>query len=274
MKYEGIRIPRPYGITQAMVAYHTSGDPVILENIQGLIIQQWVINNGYIFGSHYSIQALSNFIKCTPDKIRNHMMGQLVNTQIFDKTHQQEILESLIGQQITWALEDRMDIEHQLSILRESQKGKYTPFITGEVNRVLGLKLSASSNFQSIVKNLTPGNNINIFNQQNNQTINSGVSIEEAIEIVQKENAKLLETNKEVNYIEQHYPVNELPEIVATKQTGIDTRKEGLTINRVELIQAMDTYIREDPDENHHETRREKELGVDMEDVDPEMEQY
>jgi hypothetical protein len=276
MRFTGKRIPRPYGTTQAMVSYHLNNDPEILSTIQNLIIQQWIINNGKIFGNHYSVQELSMFLKCNPEKIRKHMMEQLVNTKIWDKDHQQEIVESLMGQQITWALEDRMDISNQLNILRESQKGRYTPFVTTEVNKVLGLKLSTSNNFQAIIRALSNNNgSINIFNQQNNQTnIQSGISVEEAITIVQNENSKLLSESKEAKYIESHYPINELPEVIATKQVGINTDKEGVTLNRADINKAIDTYVKEIDIEDHHDTRRENELEIDPESDDPEVSYY
>lgn len=278
-KFSGTRLPRPYGMTQAMVSYHLDNNPRVFETLQSLSIQQWILNSGFIFGNHYTIQGLSSFLRCSPEVIRKHMMEQMVNTKVWDRDHQQEILESLMGQQIAWALEDRMDIEHQLNLLRESQKGKYTPFVTSEVNKVLGLKISTSTSFQALIKSMA-GNNgsINIFNQQNNQTnISSGLSVEEAIEIVQQENSKMINASKDVNYLEAHYPINELPEVVATKQTGVNVDKEGLSLSRADISKVIDTYtldIDDNKEEDHHEIRREKELGIDRNAEDPEVNIY
>lgn len=271
MNFRGIRVPRPYGMTQMMVTWHQTNDPKNLEILQSMAIQHWILNNGIIFGKHHSVQSLSSFIGCNPEMIRNHMMSQLVQTKIFNQENQKEVLEALVGQQLTWALEDRMDVEHQLSVLLESQKDKYTPFVTGEVNRVLGMKISTSTSLQNMIKGITGGtNNINIFNQQNNIQQTQGITIEEAVGIVQEESKKLMDAQQDVKYLETHYPINELPEVVASRQTNLDSRKEGLSLKAFDM-KGIDNYT---TDISEHETRRENELEIDPDGEDPEIIDY
>lgn len=272
------RIPRPLGLTELMGQYHKGNQT--MDIIQTYLIQQWIISHGVICGKTYNTLELSNFLKCDPDQIRLQMRNVMLNTKLFTMENQQEVIESLIGQQITWALEDRMEIEHQVSILKDSQGMKYTPFITAELNKVLGLKLNSSSNLQSILRSLNSGST-NIFNQQNNISLESpGVDMAEAIEIVQQENEKL-DSNKDIQYLDSHYNVQELPVVVANEQEGIDTSKEGLNLKRRDIENIVDNYkgtLQEFKAEeaeyedlqDHHDSRREKELCVDPDHPDPE----
>lgn len=272
------RIPRPLGLTELMGQYHKGNQN--MDVIRTYLIQQWIISHGVICGKTYNTLELSNFLKCDPDQIRLQMRNVMLNTKLFTLENQQEVIESLIGQQITWALEDRMEIEHQVSILKDSQGMKYTPFITAELNKVLGLKLNSSSNLQSILRSLNSGST-NIFNQQNNISVESpGVDIAEAVEIIQQENEKL-DSNKDVQYLDAHYNVRELPVVVANEQDGVDTSKEGLNLKRRDIENIVDNYkgtLQEFKAEeaeyedlqDHHDSRREKELGIDPDYPDPE----
>ena len=207
------------------------------------------------------------------------MRDRLLSSKIWDKDKQEELLQALMGEQLAWALEDRMEISHQLQILRDSQGGKYTPFISAEVNKTLKLKLESSTSLQSIIRNLTGGNTTNIFNQFNQQN-NLGapvdtISIEEARTIV-LESQKVLSKPEEAKLLEEKYDINSLPEVVATKQEGVDTSKEGLNLNKKELNQITDNYkaAMEVSSKEHHELRREIEMRIDPDEEDPEMDRY
>lgn len=206
------------------------------------------------------------------------MRDRLLSSRIWDKDKQEELLNALLGEQLAWALEDRMEISHQLQILRDSQGGKYTPFISSEVNKTLKLKLESSTSLQSIIRNLTGGNTTNIFNQfnqQNNLNTENTISIEEARTIV-LESQKVLTKTEEAKLLEDKYDINSLPEVVATKQEGVDTSKEGLNLNKKELNQITDNYkaAMEISSKEHHELRREIEMRIDTDSYDPEMDRY
>ena len=206
------------------------------------------------------------------------MRDRLLSSKIWDKDKQEELLQALMGEQLAWALEDRMEISHQLQILRDSQGGKYTPFISSEVNKTLKLKLESSTSLQSIIRNLTGGNTTNIFNQfnqQNNLNTENTISIEEARTIV-LESQKVLTKTEEAKLLEDKYDINSLPEVVATKQEGVDTSKEGLNLNKKELNQITDNYkaAMEISSKEHHELRREIEMRIDTDSYDPEMDRY
>lgn len=281
------RLSRPFGITQAMVNYHQTKDESVKEKILSFMIQQWILSNGLLCGRSMNALQLSEFLKCDPERVRIQIRDQFINTRIWDKNRQEELLNSLIGQQVMWALEDRMEIEQQLSLLKRSQKGSYTPFVTSEVNKVLGLKLSSSQGLASVIRSVSGGGSINIFNNNQQQQI-QGISMDKALDLIQQENAKIVEATKiedekakdalytqELKYIEGVHrdKLREMPVVVATEQRGIDTSKEAMAISQSELNQIADDYkgAIESFDKEHHEIRREIELGIDPDDPDPEL---
>ena len=273
---DAIRIPRPMGMTQALQEYHKTKDPGKLDSIQGFFIQNWIMNNQFICGRLFSVIELSTFLKCDPDRIRLHMRDQLLNTKLWNKDQQEDLINAIIGQQVAWALEDRMVVDGQVRLLQKSQGQQYTPFVTSEVNKAIGMKIQTTAQLGSILKSLQGGGSINIFNQQNNTEVNY-LTMEQAIQIVGEENAKMIGSgNADIQYIEAHYDQSELPEVVATKQLGVDTSKEGLQIGTGELVSAADNYkaLLGASDEDHHQMRREIELRVDQDEDDPEMEIY
>lgn len=281
------RLSRPFGITQAMVNYHQTKDESVKEKILSFMIQQWILSNGLLCGRSMNVLQLSEFLKCDPERVRIQIRDQFINTRIWDKNRQEELLNSLIGQQVMWALEDRMEIEQQLSLLKRSQKGSYTPFVTSEVNKVLGLKLSSSQGLASVIRSVSGGGSINIFNNNQQQQI-QGISMDKALDLIQQENAKIVEATKiedektkdalytqELKYIEGVHKdkLREMPVVVATEQRGVDTSKEAMAISQSELNQIADDYkgAIESFDKEHHEIRREIELGIDPDDPDPEL---
>lgn len=275
MQNNTFRLPRPMGMTQALLEYSKNHDTTLLENIRSYFIQQWIINNQFVCGRSWNILELSSFLHCEPDRIRIQMRDQLLSTKLWDRDKQEELINALIGQQVGWALEDRMAIEGQVRILQQSQGGRYAPFITSEVNKALGLKLQSTANLSGILKSLQGGGSINIFNSQQNTQVNEHVSMEQAIHIIGEENAKLVNPN-DMTYIEAHYNPAEFPEVVATKQIGINTDKEGLNISSAQLDQITDNYkeLTKDFEEDHHQMRREIELAIDTSEDDPEMQIY
>ena len=92
-----------------------------------------------------------------------------------------------------------MEIAHQVNVLRESQGGKYMPFISAELGKALKLKLESSTSLQSIVRNITGGSTTNIFAQFNQNNVNqpqNTISIDEARQIV-LESQKILDKTEE-----------------------------------------------------------------------------
>lgn len=271
------RFPRGLGITQ-LALQANAGDNEALKNLTKFIIHIWIVNNGRLWARVYSVNELSDFLKCEPSIIQMQMKQTFLDNGLFDRNKMDEIADSLMGACIGWALEDRMEISQQLQILRDSQGGRYAPFITAEVNKAIGLKQQSTTSLQSLVRAVSGGGTVNIFNQQNNQFNNTGESEpvltrDIAMSMIQKELADKGGI-KEIEYVENQYDFKELPVVVATKQEGNRGDKEGLTLKKAELDSVTGDYhgALKVFEEDHHQIRREIEEGIDYEEIDPELE--
>lgn len=271
------RFPRGLGITQ-LALQANAGDNEALKNLTKFIIHTWIVNNGRLWARVYSVNELSDFLKCEPSIIQMQMKQTFLDNGLFDRNKMDEIADSLMGACIGWALEDRMEISQQLQILRDSQGGRYAPFITAEVNKAIGLKQQSTTSLQSLVRAVSGGGTVNIFNQQNDQFNNTGESEpvltrDIAMSMIQKELADKGGI-KEIEYVENQYDFKELPVVVATKQEGNRGDKEGLTLKKAELDNVTGDYhgALKVFEEDHHQIRREIEEGIDYEEIDPELE--
>ena len=275
-----IRKPRPMGVTQLSIAYQNTKSQEVLDNLYTYLVNQWYTNTGVVCGTHYDINSFASRYSIPRTFISNFMMETVCGSRLWDKDKQEKLIEGLIGEQITWALEDRMEIVNQVNILKSSQQGKYTPFISAELNKALKLRLDSSSSLQQLVRSLAGGGgSINIFqqfNQQNNQVNEAQfITIDEARELIQQQ-SMLENKSEEAKYLEAQYDINSLPEVVATKQQGVDTSKEGLTLNKTEINAITDDYKStiELSSKEHHELRREIEQRIDPYEEDPELDIY
>lgn len=271
------RFPRGLGITQ-LALQANAGDDEALKNLTKFVIHTWIVNNGKLWSRVYSVNELADFLKCEPSIIQMQMKQTFLDNGLFDRNKMDEIADSLMGAYIGWALEDRMEISQQLQILRDSQGGRYAPFITAEVNKAIGLKQQSTTSLQSLVRAVSGGGTVNIFNQQNNQFNNTGESEpvltrDIAMSMIQKELADKGGI-KEIEYVENQYDFKELPVVVATKQEGNRGDKEGLTLKKAELDSVTGDYhgALKVFEEDHHQIRREIEEGIDYEEIDPELE--
>lgn len=271
------RFPRGLGITQ-LALQANAGDDEALKNLTEFVIHTWIVNNGKLWSRVYSVNELADFLKCEPSIIQMQMKQTFLDNGLFDRNKMDEIADSLMGACIGWALEDRMEISQQLQILRDSQGGRYAPFITAEVNKALGLKQQSTTSLQSLVRAVSGGGTVNIFNQQNNQFNNTGESEpvltrDIAMSMIQKELADKGGI-KEIEYVENQYDFKELPVVVAIKQEGNRGDKEGLTLKKAELDSVTGDYhgALKVFEEDHHQIRREIEEGIDYEEIDPELE--
>ena len=275
------RIPRPYGATSLAAQYHITKEEQYLRQFQNLMIQQWCLCSGNICGQTYDIQSLANSLKVPVESIRIHMRDEVLKSRVWDSEHQEELLNGLIGQMISWTLEDRIRINGQINLLTASQGGTYKPFISAELNKAMKMGLESSTAMQSLIARLTGGGTTNIFNmfQQNNeQNIqNNFVTRDDVLEIIAGEQ-KQLPKSEQAKLLESRYDLSSLPEVVATRQEGIDTSKEGLGdgLDVKKLQQATDNLKAANLAalEDHHSMRREIEMNIDQDEEDPELDSY
>lgn len=269
------RFPRGMGITE-MARQANSGDNDSLVKLTKFIIHTWIISNGKLWYRSYSLHELADFLKCEPVIIQRQLKQTFLDNGLFDREHMDELADSLVGACINWALEDRMEASRQLDILKTAQGDKYVPFITSEVNKALSIKQQTSTSLQSLVRSLTGGGTVNIFNQQNNQynQVSQGiVTRDQAMEMITKEIADKGGV-KELEYVENQYDFKELPVVVATKQEQSRGDKEGLTLKNHEIDSITADYAGALSafEEDHHAIRREIEENIDYEEIDPDLE--
>lgn len=274
------RKPRPMGLTQLSLEYQKTGNQEVLTQMYNYLVNNWYTNTGLVCGTHYDINSFASKYQIPRTFISNFMMETVCGSRIWDEEKQKQLMEGLIGEQITWALEDRMEIINQVNILKTSQNGKYTPFITSELNKALKLRLDSSTSLQQLIRSMAgSSSSINIFNQfnqqQNNIEQSQYITVEEARDIIQQQN-NLENKSEEAKYLETKYDLEALPEVVATKQQGVDTSKEGLTLNTTEINAITDNYkgAIEASSKEHHELRREIEQRIDPDEEDPELSIY
>ena len=280
------RVPRPLGITALMVEYHKLPEEQKVEfykKVKGVIIHHWIISNGNICGMTYSMDMLAQYLHCDVAEIQEHMKNRLLSTKIWDKDVQENMLNALMGQQVMWTMEDRMDIQSQLDILKKSQGNEYKAFVTAELNKALKLKLESTGSVQGLIKMFTGGtNNTLIFNQQNNRVEEvQGCNVEEAINIISSEISKLsLPPDKDVVFLEQNYDIgdiNKFPQVIASLQSSDKGDKEGLNLKAGLDLASVDNYQfhrTEDSELEHHQLRREIEEGILVDEEDPELDMY
>lgn len=275
------RIPRPYGATSLAAQYHITKEEQYLRQFQNLMIQQWCLCSGNICGQTYDIQSLANSLNVQLEDIRIHMRDEVLKSRVWDSEHQEELLKGLIGQMISWTLEDRIRINGQINLLTASQGGTYKPFISAELNKAMKMGLESSTAMQSLVARLTGGgqttNIFNMFQQNNEQNIqNNFVTRDDVLEILAGEQ-KQLPKSEQAKLLESRYDLSSLPEVVATRQEGVDTSKEGLGGVDVKKLQQVTDNLKAAnlaALEDHHSMRREIEMNIDQNEEDPELDSY
>lgn len=275
------RIPRPYGATSLAAQYHITKEEQYLRQFQNLMIQQWCLCSGNICGQTYDIQSLANSLNVQVEDIRIHMRDEVLKSRVWDSEHQEELLKGLIGQMISWTLEDRIRINGQINLLTASQGGTYKPFISAELNKAMKMGLESSTAMQSLVARLTGGgqttNIFNMFQQNNEQNIqNNFVTRDDVLEILAGEQ-KQLPKSEQAKLLESRYDLSSLPEVVATRQEGVDTSKEGLGGVDVKKLQQVTDNLKAAnlaALEDHHSMRREIEMNIDQNEEDPELDSY
>ena len=273
------RFPRPLGTTSLAIEYSLTPSDENKFRLYNHVIHQWLLSNGKFGGKYMDVNTLSQITGIPTDYIQCFMRDQVMNSKIWDKDKQEELINGLLGQTLAWALEDRLAIKSQVDLLRQSQNGHYTPFVSAELNKAMKMMLDSSTGLQSVIRTFMGGgttNIFNMFNQQNNVDNHqeNGISLEEAKQLILESNVVLNDKSKEARFLETKYDLMALPEVVATKQEGIDKEDYGgsFNINQTELKEVTDDYKAsiEASSKDRHEMRREIEQNIDPDEEDPE----
>lgn len=273
------RFPRPLGTTSLAIEYSLTPTDENRFRLYNHIVHQWLLSNGKFGGKYMDVNTLSQVTGIPTDYIQCFMRDQVMNSRIWDKDKQEELINGLLGQTLAWALEDRLSIKAQVDLLRQSQNGHYTPFVSAELNKAMKMMLDSSTGLQSVIRTFMGGgttNIFNMFNQQNNVDNHqeNGISLEDAKRLIIESNSILNDKSKEAKFLETKYDLKALPEVVATKQECIDKEDYGssFNINQSELKEVTDDYKAsiEASSNDRHEMRREIEQNIDPYEEDPE----
>lgn len=272
-----IRFPRPLGTTALAIQYQNNKTAENKTALLNYIIHNWILSNGKFGNTPMDISTLSRTLKIDLEYIQTYMRDQILNSKIWQPELQQDLINGLLGQQLSWALEDRMEVIQQIEILKASQGGHYTPFISAELNKALKLRLDTSASLQQVIRAFTGGSTTNIFNlnQQNNvQQQNNFISREEAMELITESSGFLQDKSDQAKYLEGAYDLKSLPQIVANEDTDYDGA--SFNVNRQELDEITDDYkgaIALSSKEKH-DMRREIEMNIDPDEEDPEFDSF
>ena len=271
-----VRFPRPLGTTALAIQYQqnrTNENKLVLLNY---VIHNWILSNGKFGNIPMDISTLSRTLKIDLEYIQTYMRDQILNSKIWQPELQQDLINGLLGQQLSWALEDRMEVIQQIEILKASQGGHYTPFISAELNKALKLRLDTSASLQQVIRAFTGGSTTNIFNlnQQNNVQQTNYISRDEAMELITESETFLQDKSEQAKYLEGNYDLKSLPQVIANEDTDYDGA--SFNVNRQELNEITDDYngAIESSLEDHHAMRREIEMNIDPDEEDPEFDSF
>lgn len=272
-------MPRPQGITSLAREAHILNTEEAFDNVRRYLINLYLMSDGTINGQSMDIHVFAKSIGVTVEDIRLRMRDNLLESKIWDPEKSKQIVEGMLGQMITWSIEDRMKINSQINVLMRAQGNQYKPFISAELNRALKMGLESSTSFQSAVSKFMGGNTTNIFNllHQENEVTNNYVTTADVLRIMDEKNNSLGK-NDQAKLLETRYDLESLPEVVATKQSGVNIEKEGLggSIDIKALTSSTDNLkeAMKVADEDHHSMRREIEMQILPESEDPELDIY
>lgn len=116
-----MRRPRPMGLTQLSLEYQKEPTEEKLYQLYSYLINQWYIHTGVVCGVSLDINGLSSKFNIPKVFINAFMRDNITNSIMWDKEKQEELINGLLGEQLSWALEDRMEVVNQVNILKASQ---------------------------------------------------------------------------------------------------------------------------------------------------------
>lgn len=232
-----IRVPRTTGLTELSRAHQRDPQSVTKEQLYNHILQRYIADGFRLFGIQVDINTLSTLFQMPLQRVikyitkaNQHLAGLVNNEDIQDTTR------ALLGSVITGALADRGRIMAQADMLDREQDGQYVPFLTSTYNSLLKTLLESHKPILDVAKLLTPqGPNIQIDNHNGDKNQENYLTVNEAAVMLDKaEPASLLEDpSQKADIQETHLPdIEGLPEVVATKQQGVDKMADGLRLQK------------------------------------------
>lgn len=195
------RMPRPTGVTilaqQMNKAKSKKLRKTRKEKLISHIVNIYTMSGFRLNDRTLSIPQLAHLLNTKVETIQSCMLGTSHTLEAFkDPQRLQDTAAALANMSTLWAIQDRGTIQHQLEILLKSQGDRYSPFISGEISRVLSTLLQSNKQVAEIFRTFyASGSTININNNltQNNQS--QSLTVEEAYKIVQTSQPKEIQTD-------------------------------------------------------------------------------
>lgn len=195
------RMPRPTGVTilaqQMNKAKSKKLRKTRKEKLISHIVNIYTMSGFRLNDRTLSIPQLAHLLNTKVETIQSCMLGTSHTLEAFkDPQRLQDTAAALANMSTLWAIQDRGTIQHQLEILLKSQGDKYSPFISGEISRILSTLLQSNKQVAEIFRTFyASGSTININNNltQNNQS--QSLTVEEAYKIVQTSQPKEIQTD-------------------------------------------------------------------------------
>lgn len=261
------RIPRPKGLTELAPNYKDNK-----EHIDRHIISHY-INTGFTYcGYPMDINTFSQVTQIEPETITQAMIDHGSSTfNLLDEGAKGEHLRALFGMALKNSLDDRSRALQQYSVLAAAQGHDYVPFVSSEVNKALKLTMESTQGMLQVIRALAGGDTTNILIQNNNtnQVQANYLTTEKALKLMEKQKddqALLLDEGRRESLVDE-YNLNEMPEVQANKQQGIDVDREGLGFDKIATVSEGLIKVEDDEESNrdrHTNRRAKEEYDVDL----------
>lgn len=267
------RIPRPRGYTDIALSLNKDPDnPTLIQHAIQHIIGHY-IDSGFTWCmTPLSIEEFALLTSIPASEIHQAIMmyGKDI-IRSADPDESGEALRALIGMAISGSLTDKALAAKQYSIMAQAQGNTYKPFISSEVTKALKLGQDATTNILNITKSLAGNGGLQVLIQNNGTgALQQGdyLTTDKALAILKAEGnnrAPLLQHQEDKDALFIEHGIENMPEVNATRQQGLDTSKEALNLK--DLAQVSDGLLGPETDKpSSHIDRRANELSLDLED--------
>ena len=257
----GIRIPRPLGLTNLIKAYHIDPTESAKQRVNEHIVKSYV-DNGFTWNYRkISIDELSIYTGIpTQTLLINITRAAKSLANLANPEQIQDSLQAMIGMIMRNGINDRGEIEEQLFKMKLSQGSSYSPFISSEVGKTIKLMLDSNKNLMDIVKTISPEKStlIQINTNPNDEPIEEAklVTTDNAIHMISANQEGLKDSQAMLNLVEEAELVD-APVVDARKQKGDHGDKERLWLKKLTSSEHLECI--------NHKNRREDEHDIDPE---------
>lgn len=265
------RIPRPIGSTELGKLYNNTKDNDAYIRLHENIIHHYIRNNFSYCGHYMNIEMFAVMSGIKQEDIKRGLVsyGNVLKGVSDDMTNS-GIMRAAFQQSFFGMLEDRSRAVQQYEILALEQNGNYVPFLSSEVGKAIKLMMDSTGNMVNFMKSM--GSGISDFDAQSPQGLptKNGVTVDDAVMLMKANNVTpLLQDPRHQEALFIEHGLDDMPNVDARTQTGIDTSREGLNMSRIADLQTLkevDLEIIEDK-VTKHQNRRAREIGKDLEDM-------